>query len=795
MYSPRWRKVLRDLWGNKTRSALVVLSIVVGVFGVGIGMGAGAILSRELPAVYAATEPTSAILTTTPFDDEFVQAVGHMPDVRLAEGRRTATLRIQTGPDQWRDLILTAVADYRKMQTGKIEFESGAWPPGKHELLIERAALPIANAQVGDNVVVQTQNLKSRTLRVAGLVHDQSRMPASFSNQVYGYVNLDTMEWLGEQRDYNELLFAVSSGADDREHIRRVAASVRDKVEASGGLVLSTSVPKPGEPPLNEEVTAILLLLAVFGVVCLILSGCLVINTMSALLANQVRQVGMMKAIGARRNQLTAMYLSMALAFGLAAVLIGVPAGALGAAGLALFVGGFVNADPANLSVPTGVLALQAAIGLAAPLLAALFPVLAGTRVTVRQAVNDYGLDRVAFGTGRLDLLLQRVRVLPRPVLLGLRNTFRYKGRLALTLGTLTLASAVFIGVTSVFASAQGSMEDVFRYWQYDVEVTLNRPYRTAQIEQAALRVPGVVGAESWSLIYGSRVRPDGTDSEVIWVYALPADSAALRPKVQEGRWLQPHDTNAVVISNKFLDQEPDVKVGDDIVLRLNGKKKIWHVVGIVHMMMADAPTLYVNYPYYSRVVHSAGRADGLRLFTDNADPTALMAAVKGLERTFRGSGIAISSMLSISDLRSGLEAIFAVVTAVLLVMAALLVAVGLLGLTGAISLNVLERNREIGVMRAIGAPGRAVLQVIVTEGVVIGLLSWVLGVLLSLPLSKLLSDAVGLAIMQAPFSYTFSTAGAGLWLILVVLLTASASAWPARLAVRLTVREALTYQ
>jgi len=115
--------------------------------------------------------------------------------------------------------------------------------------------------------------------------------------------------------------------------------------------------------------------------------------------------------------------------------------------------------------------------------------------------------------------------------------------------------------------------------------------------------------------------------------------------------------------------------------------------------------------------------------------------------------------------------------------------------LMGTMSLNVLERTREIGVMRAIGASDGAVRQVFMVEGILIGMLSWLLGAGLALPLSKLLSDAVGMAFTKAPLSYIFSTNGVLLWLVVVVILASLASFLPARSASRLTVREVLAYE
>jgi putative ABC transport system permease protein len=117
------------------------------------------------------------------------------------------------------------------------------------------------------------------------------------------------------------------------------------------------------------------------------------------------------------------------------------------------------------------------------------------------------------------------------------------------------------------------------------------------------------------------------------------------------------------------------------------------------------------------------------------------------------------------------------------------------LGLAGTMSLNVLERTREIGVMRAIGASTSAVLRIVLVEGLTIGVLSWGLGVALAVPLAWGLGRAIGITLLGLPLAWVFSATGAVAWLIAVLLLSLVASTLPAWNASKVSVREALTYE
>jgi putative ABC transport system permease protein len=306
--------------------------------------------------------------------------------------------------------------------------------------------------------------------------------------------------------------------------------------------------------------------------------------------------------------------------------------------------------------------------------------------------------------------------------------------------------------------------------------------------------VPGVVSAESWGSYSGRRLRADDSESNNVNVQSLPARTQVFNPTIVEGRWLLPEDVNATVVNTEFLKQGPDVKVGDDIVLKVEGQKTTLRVVREVRVMF-DPSGVYVNQPYFSRVMRQVDKGNWLWVTTERHDQAFQKQVKKALQSRFERQGIQIGWVITIEENRATAQLQFDYIIVLLLIMAVLLAFVGGLGLMGTMSMNVIERTREIGVMRAIGASDGAVLRIVIAEGMLIGALSWCLGGLVALPISKLLSDAVGLVFIQAPFSYTFSMAGLAIWLGVVLMLAALASLLPAWSASRLTVRDVLAYE
>jgi putative ABC transport system permease protein len=536
--------------------------------------------------------------------------------------------------------------------------------------------------------------------------------------------------------------------------------------------------------------------LAALGVLLVVLSAFLITNTVAALLMQQTRQIGVMKAIGAGEGAIVAMYLAFVAALGALAFALAVPLGALAAYGATALMAGLFNFDATGFRLVPWVVALQAAVSLLVPLAAALAPVLGGTRITIRDAIASYGLGRGRFGQGRLDRALERVRFLSRPLALALRNTFRRKGRLALTLVTLTLGGAIFVSVYTVQDSLALTVEDLMNYFGEDIRVSFSRPYRNDQIDQVVRQVPGVAGVEHWAFLGTRRLRPDGTESKSVVVMAPPVDTRLLRPTILRGRWLVPGDQSALVVTTDMLKEEPDAQVGSRITLKVGERETEWTIVGVIPQLGNSSGFLtYASYDYVVQVGRSVGQSGNARIVTARHDAESQRAAAQELERAFRGAGMRVSSIETNTTFRQQMKSQLDVIVVFLMVMAALITVVGGLGLMGTMSMNVIERTREIGVLRAIGASNGSVVQIVVAEGVMIGLISWALAALLSIPLSRFLSDSVGTAFLRSPLTFSYSAGGLAYWLALVTAIAALASLLPAWSAARLAVREVLAYE
>ena len=800
LLKPRWRKVLADLWAGKTHTLLVVASIAVGVFAVGGIVSGNAIIAEDIDASYASVNPANIEIWTDPFDDGLIQSIERLPGIAFVEGRHILHVRASQDGEAWLNFDLFATKDLSTSQINQLETLEGDSIPGDRQLLIGYNPMNDPGFQVGDLIQVQLSDGTIRFMPVVGIVRDQAGGGDSPGIGAYlGYITQDTVEWLGASQPahYNRLCATVSGDSDDESVIQGVADLIEEKIERSGRQVYRAEVKKTHEHPMLDMSLAVMGVLGALGGLVILLGGSLIVNTLNALLAQHLRQIGVMKLIGARSFQILGMYLLLILAYGIIALAIAVPLGGLGGYGLAMVIAYFMNATLQGFRLVPVAVMLQTLIALIVPLVAGFIPVNSGSKTTVRRAISS---DRVegqpssAAGPNRLGRWL---RWISRPILLSIRNTFRRRGRLLLTLFTLIMGGAIFIGVFNVRASMGQYMDQLMQHFMADVTLSFEQPYRVSEVARDAFRVPGVRDIEAWSGAAAEILDARENVVENLQIVAPPADTDLLDPEILAGRWILPGDQKALVISDAIWDLYPDLIPGDTLRLSVQGRRaEDWLVVGVFRFtsLLGD-PMAYSDYAHMSEFLRMPGRSASYRVITGAHTLQDQLQVSKTLDRQLRALGYRVSSVEAGLVTQAQTDQMIAMLITFLLIMALLTAFVGSIGLTGTMGMNVLERTREIGVMRAIGAVDSKVMQSVLVEGLVIGMISWCLAWLLSYPISYLLLMIISQTMLSAPVPLAFTLEGVAIWLIVVLVLSALASVLPARNAARLTIREVLAYK
>ncbi len=475
----------------------------------------------------------------------------------------------------------------------------------------------ISGLHAGDVIEVELPDGSSHSLTIAGLVSDQTTSKPDPAADNLLFVNDKTLQSLGLDGTYNQLYLTVEGDGGDSIFIDSVATVIQDTVEESGRTAYRVEQHLSTEHPMADITVIIIGILGALGGLITILSSSLIVNTLNALLAQQLRQIGVMKLVGARSVQILGMYLILVVSYGVIALVIAIPLGAVAGYGLAWFMAYLTGAVLEGFRVvPVAVIA-QTFIALLIPLGAGFFPVNNGAKTSVQEAISNYrpGNQPAANKQSRSSRWIGWVS---RPILLSFRNTFRKRGRLLLTIFTLTVAGGVFIAVFNVRDSLDSVMRNLLQHYLGDVTVDFSRPYRVDKIRQTLLKVPGVEGVEGWTAAAGEIWDENDNLVSRLSIVAPPQDTQLLNLKLVAGRWLLPNEKNTIVVSDSLYLTYPDLKPGDQLVIKLPGRgKESWTVAGVFPFLaLFGDPMAYANYDFIAAQNYQPNRAASYRIIT-----------------------------------------------------------------------------------------------------------------------------------------------------------------------------------
>ena len=788
MFDRRWRKMLRDAWLHKPRSFMAILAMAIGLSAAGALLDTWGLVREVTAQTYLASNPVSATLRLDHIDAALLAKIGALADIAAVRARRTAAASTQSGAAAKR-AELFAFDDFTRVDIGRLTTETGSWPPRPGEIVIERSALEFSGATVGESISVAVGDRPAQNLRVAGIVRDVSQAPAWMENMVYGFVAPETLVQLGAPSDFNQIQFRVSDAGADRAAVRRVAERVKALSEAHGFRVSNVDVPVPGQHVHAAQMDSLMLPQGAFGALALLVCALLVVNLVGAMLAGQVREIGIMKTLGGSSAQIACMYLGFALALGVAATAVSTPLALLLGREYAKMRVEMLNFPIGEHGVPAWTIALQVVVGCLLPVAAAAFPVARGCRLSVAAALRDVG---IIAPSGRHERRKFAMDGIARPLLMSLGNAFRRRGRLLLTLLALSAGGAVFLAAANLRVAVIGSVDRLFADQRFDFSIRLTGSNATAAVEKIARDVDGVAVAEAWNSLRALHTFADGTSGEPFAIVGLPENSTLLMPQLARGRSVTAQDHNAMVVGTGLLRDDPTLDLGASVTVLVDEQPSVWNVVGVVESGPVQAA-------YTSRAavaaVRGADRASTLVIKTGARNAPLQLDVIQRLRAALDAGGSGAGGSMRVDESRRVFQDHLLMVVQFLGAMSWVMILVGGMGLASTMSLAVLERTREIGVLRAIGARHRDILMLIVVEGIVIALLAWLIALPLSLPISVVLGDAFGRIMFPVPRSFVPVGVGVAAWLALVLLVAVVASLWPALRAARIPTRAALAYE
>ncbi len=789
--STQWRKIVGDFREHRLQIFLIGLVLALGTAGVVAALNARAILQREIAKSYRSALSADVVLWFDKVEPELLARVRSQSRVAAADARRVAFTRVEGKSGVLFPMQLTIVRDFASQQVGVLHLhQTAAWPPADGTILVEQSATSLIPS--GDGVKLRVRTPEGGTVAVpfAGFVHDTTVAPSTQDRVIYAYITRGTASMLGQSAEMDQLLVRIKDRADMSD-ATQFADDLNDILKTSNQGPLRVDVLNNTHPH-AALMSTMLRVLQAFATIAFICSAALAVYMVSLWMKREIRQVGIMKTIGARSHQLAWQYLALLCPLLVVANAVALPVGAWLGRRIVTYYEANLNIDVTQHSVPSSLLLYEIVITLGIPFLAMAVPTIRAARMTARDSIHDPGISAPS-GRGFFTTRLIKIPG-DRRSTFALRNTFRRPWRLAVTLVALSLGGALLLTADNTYQSLMDVVDRSLINRGYDIHVQLQRPVPATQLESAARRIPDVQIAEAWRsagvTIAKSAASGAINEGQRFFVLGYPVNSELFKLPLEEGRMPLPAEENAVVINRRAQSTRTDLKLGSQMEVHFRQRTAKVRVVGVVEEIASRSPTIYASFPAFEFITRLGDVSSVLRVKTNGIQETVASA----LDQTLFDAHLTPSQVLTSAEFRTALDEHLAVVTQVMKWVALASALVGAISLAASVSLNVLERAREIGVIRALGATPRTVAAIFLAEGGAVALISALLSVATSIFFSRFLNETAGREMLQVPVPLHFS--GVGLALLSSGVLFVMLGVWlPLRRVLRMSVRDAVAYE
>ncbi|MGH2719288.1 MAG: FtsX-like permease family protein, partial [Actinomycetota bacterium] len=609
-------------------------------------------------------------------------------------------------------------------------------------------------------------------------------------NSAVFYTSIATARSLAGLTGYNFLAFRLQ---DDRPAAQTAAvAAISGYLKAQTGSNPLTYLPgtrNPGDWPGRSGFDDIMDLFLVIAVLAMLCALFLIANTMNTLVVEQNSEIAILKTLGGRRRQIAGVILRSAGLLGLAGGLAGTAAGiGLGYLLVSHFARSLIGVHAGfAVSVPMVVATL-----LAGPVLAVTASI-PGLRRAMRRPIAEVIANRAAagYGEGRLDRLVARSHLLPGPARMGIRNVLRQKRRSASTIAQVAVAVALALALFAVGRSAAVVIDSIFGAYHFSVEVDAynGAPQLDSRAQAVAAATPGVASVEpvveNGVQYRGSSYPAYGLGSKTLYQYQLSA-----------GRWFTPADATAavppVVLGPAFA-RTAHASVGSLLTFATPAGPTPARVIGLDTGQLDNGTLVFFPLAVLQRLSGLSGSTNALWLTTTSQSHAAIDRASTAVVDQLAAAGFPVQTQERYVATQQNQSQISGILL-VLEVLGALVVAITLIGLVSALTMGIIERTREVGILRCLGARARQVRRVFSAEAVAMTTAGWLFGVvfgyLLFLGLLDFIRHLLG---VQVPRVFPLSAIPVAL--VLMVAITLLVIRMPLRRAVRIEPSNALRYE
>jgi putative ABC transport system permease protein len=783
------KKAFSDLRNAPGQTLLVIFALVVGLWGVGGMLVSYTILNHDLNENFTRTKPAHAVLISKDFASLDLSALRARAEIESAELRDLTMQRIEVHPNDWIPLWLFGVDDFSHSTLAHIYTQKGRSIPTPGTMLMERDGRLVSNLDLGSRARVRAGQ-RVFEVPISGITFDPAQAPATQDHFIYAYVDKQTYADVTGQPTNQRLILRVNNARTTKD-VEAALHGTLDYFKSIGIHVSSVNIPKVDEHPHQWQLNTLLFLQGSISLLAFLMGGVLVSQIMASILAKQVRQIGILKAIGASRWQVMNIYLIMVLALGIAAGVIAIPLAVGSGYTFSYFVAGKLNFDILTQHLPLNVYIALIAASVLLPVFVSLPAILKGVSLSVHDALSSYGISANATQTSAQPTAASWA---PRWLILAARNSLRQRRRLSVTIFTMALGVAIFSTGFNVRQSLANLLADFDHSMKHDVQVVLNQQLPRERAVAVFSGIGNLDRIETWNGGRGElQSHVVATDSGM-GIVALPQATDLFKPRLIQGRWLQVAEPAEVVMNQKAMELYGNPPVGSIQQLEIGGKSHKAKLVGVVEEL--EKAKIYIDLDQYDAFANPDHTINSLMFVAKDKRFEKVMALKRDIEAAIASSDLNVLYVMSQAERVKIIFDHLNIILTTIVFLSLLVLVVSALGMASATGITIQERTREIGVMRAIGATPQMVFKLFVAEGMMTSVASIVLGLLLAWPLSLLASVFFGKLMLGdgSALRYAFSTEGFGIVLCTTLAFGWLASRVPARRAIHISTSEALAY-
>lgn len=783
------RKSVTDLTHRPARTILTVVTLVLAVTSMSF-LAIPTLIDRAMQQEVGRGRLADARVFMRPvvLGEDDLADLAAIPNVAAVEPRSSVDVRVLVG-ERRAPARVVGVRDFAAQGADVVRVEDGSFP-GDRALLsdVQNANVGVYGGRQGDRITVIgpvgdesfVVSGRGRNLQDGEQVQDEK--VAVF------YADAATVAALSGEPGFGELAFRFDH--PDPGATRTTLERIRTRLEDQPGFAGFSNLPElraPGDWPGRADTEKFGQLVAVLTVLALLSAIVLISNTMSTLIAEQTRDVAVMRAIGARRRQVAGVYLRTTLLLGAAGAVLGTSVGVVLSSLLANSFGHTFWAVPVGFGIDPAVVVASVAAGLLVPSLAALPAIRRSTSVDLAEALEASGS---ALGEQTVvDQALRRATFLPRPMQIGLRNVGRRKRRsfataliVAFAVGNLLATMALAASATEATRSSWSSHLQDLQVWTTGVQ-----PFDQAA-EEAIRATPGVAEVEP---VIKNEVTLAGHEA---FVWAMEPEPL-FDHRLTAGRWFsagEDRDAAPVAVIERNLAQNAGIEVGDEVTVATAAGAARLRIIGLARNQQEDGTVLYIPLTTGRTLLERPDGATSYLIRAESPDPATVDRVTTAVEDALAGLGYEVGSEVTYVAVRDEVAANRSLTTTITL-LGFVIVATSMVGLANTVTTNVLERTREIGILRCLGARARDVRRIFTTEGVSLAVLGWAAGIPLGYLLTRTLVWLVW-EIVAVRLPVVFPLGNIPVALVGTVVLALLVLFLPVRRAVRFRPGQALRY-